>query len=171
MKWTIVPIELIHFRRNSSQQKHFGENVYYRSYQFVHFYKIERRKRTNVYIALYFIFLSQKQVENKTEAVHYFKSEYWFIHSYFFQLRQIVNWFLSKNKLIHANKLLPRNYILDQRWASPSQNSGSSRLESHSVEDSDSTRTREFGDVDSTVWLDSFIQTNFHLFLGKNSNS
>jgi hypothetical protein len=38
-----------------------------------------------------------------------------------------------------------------QGWASPSQNSDSSRLESHFLKDSDSTRTRDFGDVDSTV--------------------
>jgi hypothetical protein len=42
-------------------------------------------------------------------------------------------------------------FYLKQRWASPSQNSDSSRLELHFVEDSDSTRTREFGDIDSIV--------------------
>ncbi len=42
-------------------------------------------------------------------------------------------------------------FYLKQKWASPSFDSDSSRLESHFVEDSDSTRTREFGDIDSTV--------------------
>jgi hypothetical protein len=56
------------------------------------------------------------------------------------------------------------NSIL-QGWASPSQNSDSSRLESHFLKDSDSTQTRDFGDVDSTVWLESFIEKKFHLFL------
>ena len=38
-----------------------------------------------------------------------------------------------------------------QRWASPSHDSDSSRLESHFFSDSDSTRTRKLADVDSTV--------------------
>jgi hypothetical protein len=43
-------------------------------------------------------------------------------------------------------------------------------LESHFAKDSDSTRTRKFCDVDSTVWLESFIEKPFHIFFLKNHN-
>ncbi len=45
-------------------------------------------------------------------------------------------------------------FYLKQRWASPNQNS-------------DSTRTREFGDIDSTVSLESFIQKNLFVHIKK----
>jgi hypothetical protein len=40
-------------------------------------------------------------------------------------------------------------------------------LASHFVEDSDSTWTREFCDVDPTVWLESFIQKSLFVLIKK----
>jgi len=110
----IVPVELIYFCRNSSSKKKFRRKcillflwncTLLQNWEKKEKEKERENERINSLIFHFFCHNYKLKTKQKEIIISKVSIDFFIFNS--FQLRQIVNWFLSKNKLMHAKTLLP----------------------------------------------------------------